>query len=67
MLEARSIQPPLSQAVGYVVVVVIGLIIAFGMWPGTGVGHRCTSLTTCSDDGLDTNPKTGRWGGQQED
>jgi hypothetical protein len=37
MLEA--IQPPLSQAVGYVVVVVIGLIIAFGMWPGTGVGH----------------------------
>ncbi|KAL5365249.1 Sodium:solute symporter family-domain-containing protein [Aspergillus floccosus] len=35
MLEVRSsnatIQPPLSQAVGYVVVVVIGLIIAFVM------------------------------------
>lgn len=26
-----SVQPPLSQAVGYVIVVVIGLIIAFGM------------------------------------
>lgn len=25
------VQPPLSQAVGYVVVVVIGLVIAFGM------------------------------------
>ena len=24
------VQPPLSQAVGYVVVVVIGLVIAFG-------------------------------------
>lgn len=27
------VQPPLSQAVGYVVVVVIGLVIAFGMDP----------------------------------
>ena len=26
------VQPPLSQAVGYVVVVVIGLVIAFGLW-----------------------------------
>jgi hypothetical protein len=29
--SATSIEPPLSQAVGYVVVVGIGLIIAFGM------------------------------------
>lgn len=33
-LESRAedvvVQPPLSQAVGYVVVVVIGLVIAFG-------------------------------------
>lgn len=27
-----TVQPPLSQAVGYVVVVVIGLIIALGEW-----------------------------------
>lgn len=27
----ESVQPPLSQAVGYVIVVVIGLIIAFGI------------------------------------
>lgn len=29
--SSTSIEPPLSQAVGYVVVVVIGLIIAIGM------------------------------------
>jgi hypothetical protein len=28
--EEVVVQPPLSQAVGYVVVVVIGLVIAFG-------------------------------------
>ena len=28
--EAQTVQPALSQAVGYVVVVLIGLIIAFG-------------------------------------
>ena len=26
------VKPPLGQAVGYVVVVIIGLSIAFGMW-----------------------------------
>ncbi|KAG2419119.1 hypothetical protein HFD88_002223 [Aspergillus terreus] len=41
MLEARStIQPPLSQAVGYVVVVVIGLIIAFVMMVLTQILKR---------------------------
>lgn len=29
--SATSIEPPLSQAVGYVIVVGIGLVIAFGM------------------------------------
>ena len=28
--EEEVVKPPLSQAVGYVVVVVIGLVIAFG-------------------------------------
>lgn len=30
---SEALSPPLSQAVGYVVVVVVGLIIAFGMTP----------------------------------
>src|SRR6186713_2596878 len=28
-----AVEPPLSQAVGYIVVVVIGLVIAFSEWP----------------------------------
>lgn len=28
-----SVQPPLSQAVGYIIVVLIGVIIALGMNP----------------------------------
>ncbi|UDD56807.1 hypothetical protein AFCA_004331 [Aspergillus flavus] len=37
-----SVQPPLSQAVGYVIVVVIGLIIAFVMMLITKVLKKTT-------------------------
>jgi len=30
--SATAVQPPLSQAVGYVIVVVVGLVIAFGIY-----------------------------------
>lgn len=47
-LQARaggaSITPPLPQAAGYVVVVVLGLVVAVGMLPSTWI-----------DYGLDTN------------
>jgi hypothetical protein len=32
---ATAIQPPLSQAVGYIIVVVLGMIVATGMSPIT--------------------------------
>lgn len=39
-----SVQPPLSQAVGYVVVVVIGVIIALGNGD-LGLSHLDSGLT----------------------
>ncbi|KAI9836076.1 MAG: hypothetical protein M1819_001690 [Sarea resinae] len=37
----NSVKPPLSQAVGYVVVVVVGLVIAFGLL--LGLGSQCVT------------------------
>lgn len=37
-----SVQPPLSQAVGYVIVVVLGLIIAGGMFTEVRRGLQLT-------------------------
>jgi hypothetical protein len=40
--SSAVVKPPLSQAVGYVVVVGIGLIIAFGMRPMVNQSLRLT-------------------------
>lgn len=64
LLEARgtvysnTIQPPLPQAVGYVIVVVVGLVIAFGM--SLRFCFLCLSLTDItptSDDVGHKSPK----------
>jgi hypothetical protein len=47
-LDSRAVtvvQPPLSQAVGYVIVVVLGLIIATGMTRTGKFSYRCVRLT----------------------
>ena len=64
--ENAVVEPPLSQAIGYVVVVVIGLIIAFSAWEPSNHHSRLTD-TSRSHDVCNSTAEADRWRRQQED
>ena len=61
------VDPPLPQAVGYVVVVVIGLIIAFSASNKPFNHHFQPFNLPCSHDICYSTAEADLWGGQQED
>ena len=64
--ENAVVEPPLSQAVGYIVVVVIGLIIAFSQWIPSN-GHGRLAYILCSHDVCNSTAEADGWRRQQED
>ena len=65
-VDNETVKPALSQAVGYVVVVVIGLVIASGAF--TRFIPICGKIDTLySDDVCDSFPEKDRRRGQYQD
>lgn len=64
--DATSITPPLSEAGGYVVVIVVGLVFAFGM--RQNIEFEMEELLTLTSNGLrNTSIEENSWRGQLKD